>query len=151
MPKKSGFTLIELLVVIAIIAILATIGFTVFSGVGAKARDAKRKADIDAIAKAMETNYNTASCPGTYCAIAAGFFANGVIPVDPINAGTTCSGHACTYCMKNPAGSEGPCYIGDSILGPGLPAAGATYMVCASLETASGIGGVDYICGRNRQ
>ncbi len=52
--KNKGFTLIELLVVIAIIAVLSTIGFAVFSGVQKGARDAKRRSDIDAIAKALE-------------------------------------------------------------------------------------------------
>lgn len=51
---KRGFTLVELLVVIAIIAILSVVGVTVFSGVQKSARDAKRKADLGAIYKALE-------------------------------------------------------------------------------------------------
>lgn len=56
--QKNGFTLIELLVVIAIIAILATVAVTVFRGVTSAARDSKRKADIESIAKAYEAKYN---------------------------------------------------------------------------------------------
>ena len=55
--KVRGFTLIELLVVISIIAILSAIGITVFSGVQKGARDAKRKADLNAIYTALEIYY----------------------------------------------------------------------------------------------
>ena len=54
LKSESGFTLIELLVVIGIIAILATIGAVNFSGARAKARDAKRTADITQVKAAVE-------------------------------------------------------------------------------------------------
>ena len=52
--KNLGFTLIELLVVVAIIAFLAAIGIAVYSEIQSKSRDARRIADIEAIAKALE-------------------------------------------------------------------------------------------------
>lgn len=78
--NQKGFTLVELLVVIAIIAILSVIGLTVFTGVQANARDARRKADIDAIAAAIETT----KTPGTfyYSSLPATGFSAGVVPVD---------------------------------------------------------------------
>lgn len=77
---RKGFTLIELLVVIAIIAILSTIGLTLFNGAQQNARDARRKSDIDAIAAALEAKRE----PGksTYSAISATDFSSGVIPAD---------------------------------------------------------------------
>lgn len=51
--KNRGFTLIELLVVIAIIGVLATIIVASFTSAQRRGRDARRKADMDAIKKAL--------------------------------------------------------------------------------------------------
>ena len=51
---KRGFTLIELLVVISIIAILITIIVATFGTTQKKARDSRRKTDLDALKKALE-------------------------------------------------------------------------------------------------
>ena len=56
--NSKGFTLIELLVVIAIIGLLATLAVVSLNSAREKARDAKRKSDMNAIATAMEL-YNT--------------------------------------------------------------------------------------------
>lgn len=58
MPQSKGFTLIELLVVISILGILSTIGFTVYSDVLPKTRDAQRKNDLLTISRALEIYYN---------------------------------------------------------------------------------------------
>jgi len=52
--NQKGFTLIELLVVIAIIGILASFAIASFTSAQAKGRDSRRKADLDAIKKALE-------------------------------------------------------------------------------------------------
>src|SRR3989344_5556550 len=52
--KRRGFTLIELLVVIAIIGILASFAIASFTSAQAKGRDSRRKADLDAVRKALE-------------------------------------------------------------------------------------------------
>jgi len=51
---KKSFTLIELLVVIAIIGILAAIIIVNVSSARVKARDARRKSDLDSIRTAIE-------------------------------------------------------------------------------------------------
>ena len=52
--KLSGFTLVELLVVIAIIVILISVSLVGLTGSRETARDAKRKADLEAIRSALE-------------------------------------------------------------------------------------------------
>ena len=58
--NKSGFTLIELLVVIAIIGLLSTLSILSLNSARARARDAKRVADVKQIQTALEMYYNDA-------------------------------------------------------------------------------------------
>ncbi len=50
---KAGFTLIELMVVVTIISLLVTAGAVVYTKVVANSRDAKRKADLEAVKNAL--------------------------------------------------------------------------------------------------
>ncbi len=123
LPKTTytpqGFTLVELLVVVSIIAVLSVIGITIFTGAQKGARDARRKADVESISKALEAHFNDSACGAAaatpYCAVtaanAATLFAGGVIPTNPSPGGAL-------YTV------------------PG--AAAATYTVCAQLENATG-------------
>ncbi len=59
--KKSlarGFTLVELLIVMVILGILTTIVASSFSSSQEKARDTRRKNDLNAVAKAIEVYFN---------------------------------------------------------------------------------------------
>jgi len=56
--KKLGFTLIELLIVISIIGILAALIMTNIQGVRERARDARRKSDLQAIKTSLRLYYN---------------------------------------------------------------------------------------------
>jgi len=82
--QKKGFTLIELLVVVAIIGLLAAIAVIALNNARARARDAKRLADIRQIQTALEMyfldqnhypNYDGSSgIGGKYlCSTEAGF------------------------------------------------------------------------------
>lgn len=131
--KNSGFTLVELLVVVAIIAILSVIGLTIFSGAQANARDARRRADIDAISKALETNKGVATV--YYSQLAITQFSGGVIPQDTTDA---------KYCIKTAA---------DGIV-PDNPTAWAVIDACPTTDwnqvSASGFTSVNAwkVCAR---
>ncbi|KKS11776.1 hypothetical protein A2617_02100 [Candidatus Daviesbacteria bacterium RIFOXYD1_FULL_41_10] len=95
-PEQSrrGFTLIELLVVITIIVILSTIGVAVYSAAQATARDGARRAEVDQIAKAIETSRDLASGVYRYdLTMAAADFPRNPpadpIPKDPLNHSDT--------------------------------------------------------------
>jgi len=112
--KRQSFTLIELLVVIAIIGILSTIVMISVGNARSKANDAKRKADLDTLKKALESYYldngeypkevwcdsSKGSCNNicTSCASGNDWHTNskiyealvpdylGKLPVDPVNS-----------------------------------------------------------------
>ena len=84
---KKGFTLIELLVVISIIAILSTIGMTLYSGVQKSARMSKRIQDLKAIQSALQVYYtinksypSTASNWNSGCSLASNQVIPGFVP-----------------------------------------------------------------------
>lgn len=102
---KKGFTLIELLVVIAIIGILTAVVTTNLVGARERARDARRKGDLQAIGQALRiyyTDYQTyptstggaingcdpshvSACSwGSSFSTASSTYA-GLLPVDPIS------------------------------------------------------------------
>ncbi len=82
MKKSAGFSLIDLMVVVAIIGFLTAIGMTVYADVQAKGRDAKRKADIDSLAKVLEIHRTDS---GGYSTLQATWFGSstGVPTTDP--------------------------------------------------------------------
>ena len=112
------------MVVVSIIAVLSIIGLVLYTGVQKNARDAKRKADIEAISKAWEQNIKT-STP-YYPVLTGTMFASGSIPRDPTDGATPY-----IYAGANETVDD------------------ATYKVCATLETA--VGGSTSYCLSNQQ
>jgi prepilin-type N-terminal cleavage/methylation domain-containing protein len=88
MNTKHGFTLIELLITIGIIGILLSMSLVAISGARVKSRDAKRVADLQTIASALEQHalaYPADPYPSDiYASATLGEFLS-VIPKDPKN------------------------------------------------------------------
>ncbi|MEI7451648.1 MAG: type II secretion system protein [Candidatus Falkowbacteria bacterium] len=130
--KKKAFTLIELLVVIAIIGILATIAVIALQNARAKARDARRVADVKQIQTALELFFNDAQRYPTSTEFSSGqslVYFNGVntttymavIPTPPSPADGNCnndsnsaysysttpngSSYSISYCVGGPVGA----------------------------------------------
>lgn len=138
LPKSinnpQGFTLIELLVVVSIIAILSVIGVAVFTGVQKNARDARRRADINAIANALETN-KTAS---GYIALSASQFTSGAIPTTDPQSNTYCANSAASTQPADITIKDCSAPAGYGAVGTTNPPAGTSWKVCAYLENPAG-------------
>jgi type II secretion system protein G len=125
--SKQGFTLIELLVVVAIIGLLATLSIVALNNARARARDARRVADIKQIQTALELYYNDQGSYPTANIISAGTVATnsivymGTVPTAPTpfdnTSGTACNAtnnlytytgtaqtYSLTYCLGSATG-----------------------------------------------
>ena len=56
--NSKGFTIVELLIVIVVIGILALLVITTYSGIQAKARNAKRQTDIQSLQTQLEAFFS---------------------------------------------------------------------------------------------
>jgi len=79
--NKQGFTLIELLVVVAIIGLLSTLSIVALNNARARARDARRVADIKQIQTALELYYNDNSSYPTGSSLGSSIVSSTTPPV----------------------------------------------------------------------
>ncbi len=123
--SSRGFTLVELLVVIAIIGLLsATVSFAITT-VRARARDARRTANIDQLMKALDL-YNNQS--GNYPVSATTICIDGTDPVSTVLKAANIIGEN----MKDPLFTDSSqCYR------YATDATGTTYSLRYFLETGS--------------
>ena len=74
MQRRGGFTLIELLITITVMVILLTLGVINLRGSQAAARDEKRKADAESIARGLEQRYNNGNPKATASYVGMGSY-----------------------------------------------------------------------------
>lgn len=121
--KKNAFTLIELLLTISIIAVLSTIGLTIYQGVQAKGRDSVRKRDLNNLATALEIyaqqhngsyviGSGTCNDTASFYTTMADYMSDKIVPQDP-QGGNYCyisqsNGQSYTLCanLENEADPE---------------------------------------------
>lgn len=112
--RKTGFTLIEILVAATIIAILIAISTVSYTSVNKRARDAKRKSDLEQLRSALEqyrTDNGYYPDPGspsyvnvnTLTELTSGGYIS-LIPTDPASA------QQYSYNPQSPAGGPAPYY-----------------------------------------
>ncbi len=120
MKKQRGFTLLELLVVIGIIALLVSFAAVSYNAAQVRTRDARRKADLNAMKNALEQYYaaNSSAYPDV-CSDADTYLSAGW-PNDP---------GATTYNDDD----TGACTT-------------TTYCICAQLETGVGGNSTNAVC-----
>lgn len=101
---KKSFTLLELLVVIGILGILISLGMVAFSSVQKKARDSRRKTDVEAMQKMMEQCYspNSFSYP-TITLSGGGRTATAICPAAGIGTFTITDPASNTYSVTSTA------------------------------------------------
>jgi prepilin-type N-terminal cleavage/methylation domain-containing protein len=143
--KQSGFSLLELLVVIGIIGILVGIGTISYTSAQTRARDSRRRGDIEAVGKALEQYY--AQNNGTYplddsCAGYEGFLAGGA-PTDPKTGSSYITAGDCA------AAGDSFCICAEME----IEATGNAYVKSGPQTTCTWSGGVskDYYCAQNQQ
>lgn len=132
--RKRGFTFIEILVSVTIIAVLVAIGVASYASVNRRARDAKRKSDLEQIRSGLEqyradfgsypvqSGWALSSAGSNWIdALTPSYMDN--VPVDPKNTGS----------VAPPSGTD-PVYAYKSDTTCGL-VAGQEYMLAALLET----------------
>jgi len=138
MKKRKGFTLIELLVVIAVIGMLASIVLVSLGPARAKARDARRVADVRQMSIALEVEGSdnpeaVTGCIGADAKVntctGPGAVADFSKFVDPSagTGGTACAvgvGTTCQYSISQDDGSAA--------------ATTGDYQICFFLENGSG-------------
>ena len=144
-PQRA-FTLIELLVVIAIIGLLASVVMVALSNARGKARDAKRKADLEQVSKALELYYND---HGTYLVAGSGASGCGCGWFSVDGAPNTVAA------VLNSLGYLGNSKVDDPLATPSLPgymiylcSSGQVYALSATLEnpTAQDIAYIQTTC-----
>lgn len=110
MRIRNAFTLMELLVVMGIVVLLMSVGVVNYSQTNKKARDAKRKADIESIRSALELyrtdqgRYPSLTVNGNTCITSTDITGGGVIYLNAMPVDTKYDG--VTYCYKYVLGAS---------------------------------------------
>jgi general secretion pathway protein G len=113
--KNSGFTILEILVVVAIIAILTTLGMVSYTQVNKRARDGKRRADLEQVRSALVLyRVDNGSYPSSITW-------STMSPIQSYISGTT---------VRDPQPSPYPQYEYTS-------SSGISFSVCATLEATT--------------
>jgi prepilin-type N-terminal cleavage/methylation domain-containing protein len=120
--SAAGFTMIELLVAATILAVLSAIGLVSFSSANIRARDGKRKADLESARSALELYRSDIGYYPKNMSLSSASW-------DSVITTISSAGYLSSTSLQDPKNTGSYVYQFSS------NAAGTTYQVCAYLET----------------
>lgn len=130
--KSHGFTLIELLVAATIIAVLTTIGVVSFTTTNQRARNGKRKADMEQVRAALEL-YKSDDSAGA-----------GLYPAGSSFTNMTNTLKTAKY-LSDPLPND-PKNVSPYVYYYSAPVAQTTFCICAALEGTNQGNSADTTC-----
>ncbi len=135
--NKKGFTLIELVVVIAVIALLASMILVSLNKARVKARDARRKQDLDILKTAMQLYANDHQ--GAYYPSGGAVFSCYPGPAPPAYDDWPASFQSemapyLSALPKDPLNNRVYCYAVAKMLNPSSPSCNGKFVIGAHLE-----------------
>jgi len=120
--SRFGFTMIELLVAATILAVLAAVGMVSYASANRRARDGKRKGDLEQMRSALELYRSDSTVSG------GTYYTSSASPWDAVVTTLNTNDYLSSPTLTDPKNQAPYTYVYTTSDG------GKTYEICATLE-----------------